>query len=704
MKIQNNDTSRVRNSRENQVKSWRRCLEPKVISRITTFISRFLGFQNSTELILIYRRLVSRKIRYHSASSAVKSMKEYYGFCLRWSAELEIAPLPFHKADSEGFPRILIPFKPYLRSSRIDDRRAVLTILQLYKLFIVETEPPLSSITNPYRGSTQPDWLSEFDQVLEEHFPKSKLDDRIFRFSEEYHISTKNGPNGPALISIPYDREAIRGTRIEQSIIKLCKLYKGDILTQIFEATSERPAFNIYSPTRRLSHSRLRIKYESGGKSRVFAILDWFSQSALIPIHKFLMNWLKTQFQDGTAEHSKAAKACSEWSDGRFGNDLWSFDLTTATDRYPLWLQKRVAVAIFGQEIADCWETIVSQRLFDPPKGRRYVSFMAGQPLGALSSWAIFAVTHHLHIRTAGRICGIESHRDLYYRIIGDDICIARDRAVAQKYISMMEDLNVPFSREKSVLPSQMKSKPVCELAKRLFVNGIEISPLPPDAILELFPYKRQLVELAWDRGYMRAGQIYSVQSILTSQLDYASLTFPVGVRLPLLKDNGEVKFISSIWEDRSNHPPAGISPDWFLWDNVPQEVLSKTVNVFVRKLLEKAIQRAKVDMNDLRSLSRSSKTPPYQGGDWKPEPSAFSPIIYPKICEYVFQELQYACGSTSKVDATESLYNSLAAVHDYISSGPIWYVRDWRSEKQKTRVLYSQLITHVYKETRAYR
>lgn len=682
-------------------KPSRRCLEPKDKKLISDFLLRFLGFHNSREIITHYEELMWSYDKYHTRIYTEKSLKTLYSYALRYAAGLNVEPIPFLKSNKQGYPKKLNFVKKYLDSNDVDSKRAVLTILQLYKLWESKGSFSIRSITEPYKGNLEPEWLSAFDKVLKAEFPPEKVEDRIFRLTEEFHMSTKMGPNGPAIISIPIDREAIRGTKIESAILQLLELYKGSILTEMFQVSDTPPATKPRSRTKRLSHSRLRIKHEPGGKSRVFAIVDWFTQSALLPIHKYLMNWLGSQYQDGTSSHSNAAKAVSEWSDGRFGTNLWSFDLTTATDRYPRFLEKRVMSAVFGPKIADLWETIISKRNFDHPTNRTYVNFATGQPLGALSSWASFAVTHHMHVRTAGEICGIK-HKDLYYRVIGDDICIARDSAVAQQYISMMEDLKVPFSRDKSILPPQMKSDPVCELAKRIFVKGVELSPLPPDAILELSPFKRQLLENAWDRGYTRVDRIYSVQSYLTSLSDYISLTFPVGTGLPLPNYTEALTVVRSCWKDRHQNPPAGINRGWFIWDEVPHELINEVTKQYVVKLLRDTVLKMKRDFQEIVHLERSSNSKSqYQGGDWKPEPWVINSSLLYLVTNQVTNELNCWGNSVDLVFPLEDLYRSLASLHDYIGPKQFWFNTDWRNEKKRTRVLFSRLHKYVYRNIR---
>lgn len=97
--------------------------------------------------------------------------------------------------------------------------------------------------------------------------------------------------------------------------------------------------------------------------------------------------------------------------------------------------------------------------------------------MGALSSWASLALTHHLIVQIAARRSGLEGWFE-EYAILGDDIVIAHED-VAKTYLSLMKFLGVPINMSKSLPDS-----PFCEFAKRLLGPEGDVSPLPPKLIL----------------------------------------------------------------------------------------------------------------------------------------------------------------------------------------------------------------------------
>lgn len=88
-----------------------------------------------------------------------------------------------------------------------------------------------------------------------------------------------------------------------------------------------------------------------------------------------------------------------------------------------------------------------------------YVKYTIGQPMGAYSSFAMLALTHHTIIRYAALQAGIHDFRS--YAVLGDDVVIAND-VVASNYLVVMSDLGVSINMSKSVV-----SKDIAEFAKK---------------------------------------------------------------------------------------------------------------------------------------------------------------------------------------------------------------------------------------------
>jgi hypothetical protein len=663
--------------------------------------SNFLQFTfkstrvDTTNLVGLYHELYRKLVKAEGKLAAVKRLKDLYGIALRHSSGVDYDPLPFTRSNKKGFPRVLNPWRSLLEGSP-DTKRAALSTLQLYKLVEVKGKHDLRSISDPYSGNTSPEWLQSFDEVIKEMFPSPNYPLKIAHSG--FHISGKNGPNGPSMGMMHVDYESIRSTPLEMNIRKLATLTGNDSLTQIMDSIPKHEPVCKRDDKRRPTHSRLRIKYEAGGKARVFCILDFFTQSVLEPLHDKLMEWLGSQIQDGTNDHAHAAEAVRIWS----GTDskLWSFDLTTATDRYPVFLQKRVMVAMFGEEIAELWKEIISDRDFITPSGDSTVRFSVGQPLGALSSWAAFAVTHHAHVRTAAKLSNVESH-DLYYRIIGDDICIRGSTAVAQEYVRMMNDLGVKFSLAKSIIPDQCNQVNAAELAKRVFVNGHEVTPVPPDNVISHMrePFgKRILIETAISRDYGMMQNPYTVQSIMSSEHDWAALTFPVGRTLPPLKG---VKVVLASWEMLDEDLPGSLDPGWIFWSTRPFDLVEEDyffeelLKDFLVQEVESAIRSATESKYSLYELRWALPGAADEVGDWKPSLPSIAPDAYEHVLDGTmekYNELIREIRSNSSRD--RDLYRMIARIHSVVAPDMIFGRKtNFRDDKTKTKAFANRLV-----------
>lgn len=86
-----------------------------------------------------------------------------------------------------------------------------------------------------------------------------------------------------------------------------------------------------------------------------------------------------------------------ESSTGR--KNISSFDLTAATDRWPLILLFELMQYFFDRSFASSVvNSTLATNIFEVPfvrKQNSFLSFVAGQPLGYYGSWALFALSHH---------------------------------------------------------------------------------------------------------------------------------------------------------------------------------------------------------------------------------------------------------------------------------------------------------------------
>lgn len=234
----------------------------------------------------------------------------------------------------------------------------------------------------------------------------------------------------------------------------------------------EKPV-RMFSPIRSLG--KLGMKAEAAGKVRIFAMVDAWTQWVLYAYHKVIFKILEKHPMDGTFNQTAPLSRVKPTS------GLWSLDLTAATDRVPLSLQKKLLAHIFGWEFATSWANLLTKRAYslfriiNHQKVRVDLYYSVGQPMGALSSWASLAIVHHFLVQASAWRTGFPKWK-LYtnYAVLGDDVVIG-DKRVALSYLHIMDSLGVGINTSKSLLSHHGTA---LEFAKRTIFRGIDVSPV----------------------------------------------------------------------------------------------------------------------------------------------------------------------------------------------------------------------------------
>jgi len=280
------------------------------------------------------------------------------------------------------------------------------------------------------------------------------------------------------------------------------------------------------------SLGKLGIKEEAAGKVRVFAMVDAWTQWLLLPVHELYFTILRGLPQDGTFDQLKPLKHAPRWA------GAYSLDLTAATDRLPLGLQKALLSAIVGDfRFAEAWGHLLTDRTYWLANMEHGVfegfKYTVGQPMGALSSWASLAITHHFIIQVAAWRARVVPTGVWFkhYAVLGDDLVVG-DRKVAEEYLRVLKILGVECGLHKSVLSN---GNTVIEFAKRTFYKGVDISPIP------FSEYAAALTSLGAMREFVTKYSLDLVQILKTFGFGYRVLG---GLAKPLGRLNYKVRLI----------------------------------------------------------------------------------------------------------------------------------------------------------------
>jgi len=99
---------------------------------------------------------------------------------------------------------------------------------------------------------------------------------------------------------------------------------------------------------------RLSEKVEAAGKIRVFAITDSITQSVFRPLSDGIFKILDSIECDGTFDQDRPVRHLRDlWTKGLLdGATLYSYDLSAATDRLPIAVQRQVLARLLNQDLA----------------------------------------------------------------------------------------------------------------------------------------------------------------------------------------------------------------------------------------------------------------------------------------------------------------------------------------------------------------
>lgn len=426
--------------------------------------------------IKAYVRSQLRELHTRGVSEFVMLGKKHYNIAVRTAMRQDFEPIPFRKSDKDGFPKVLNPLKKYLLSEDPKQIRAVLTLLRAVYHFELKPKPQVTSITKPSGIVVEElPWFEDFVEFVYETWANPFKIPLPPWSTGDLHVTTKAGPSGLALISAVNDLIALVSDKdLFYNIQKFLMISQQKGLLNYMKVIFRTNQDNSIVPSKTLS--KLAFLPEGGGKTRTIAIADYWSQCALKNLHQGLMRILKRMQTDGTYFQGRLASVMLAKT--LKGGPIYCFDLTTATDRFPVVLQQVAIGALTSDELALYWRKLLCGRGFSVKDSQ--VFYSVGQPMGMLSSWPAFAVTHHAFVEFCAFSVGIYPFRD--YVVLGDDVAIFNTK-VAKQYRNLLESLEVPISKDKSII-SVGGTHSCGEIAKRLFINGKEISPIPPDIIV----------------------------------------------------------------------------------------------------------------------------------------------------------------------------------------------------------------------------
>lgn len=447
----------------------------ELFSRMVAWLDhQFLGVGHTASI----QRLLSKMFRIletRGKPEAIRYVKRVRLELLKVLEDSSSERLQSQERNAIKFPKDLKFLKTVPADKFYPMIRLVLSVLAVFRFLRGDGIPSFKSITDGPAFSEIPqdylDGIIPFLRSLGQNPRYFGVRPKKLNF-KKFKMTVKSGPKGHALwtsyldlLSLPEPlKEAVGvlgGPRLREDMSNYLVFipFVADYLAQYLGKTG-------------VSLRRLSMIRDKEGKTREIAILDYYSQQALRPLHQYLFRILSRIPQDCTFDHGRLLEKLTPDQ----GSSFHSIDLSTATDRFPIELQSAILEVMFGPEYARSWKTVMVGFPFSYKD--MTVSYTRGNPMGAYSSWAAFSLAHHYLVYLACLAARV-SWKRCPYMMLGDDIVIANDR-VASEYLRLLERFDIPFGKEKS-----HSSPYLFEFSKRFVHCGNEISPFPLAGLYE---------------------------------------------------------------------------------------------------------------------------------------------------------------------------------------------------------------------------
>lgn len=423
--------------------------------------------------------------------------------------------------------------------------RLMTSIFNAYKALEGTHDPStLGSVTDkcPQLDSAM---LAEFEVFCKEIFwpkvvgsyvPKSKLQAILnpnFAVTKHHnpYIPTRAGPNARfALFGAHFDAWAWTLETVNWPL-EWAK-HVGDTRTpevfnlciKAFNSESVNALMRVGGKIRQLELSKLELLPEPAGKVRTIAIVDYWTQRLMSPVHDWMMKILSYLPTDGTFNQEESLRTFASRIKIT-GNKVDSIDLKSATDLIPIELYRSLFLGVLSETTVELWITLLTDRSFLVPDSElvtpslrgTHVTYGRGQPMGTLSSWPSMALVHHALELFAAWKTGLDPVFFVDYRILGDDNVTGHE-LVAQKYREVAAALCVPTSEAKTL------SGRLFIFASQIFKDGVNLSPLSLNEELGIKSYSQRLEMAlrATRRGWLDNGlTIARFLRLLLSSKDY---------------------------------------------------------------------------------------------------------------------------------------------------------------------------------------
>jgi hypothetical protein len=198
-------------------------------------------------------------------------------------------------------------------------------------------------------------------------------------------------------------------------------------------------------------YGRITLIQEQGCKARIVCQPSAWLQLAFMPLHNRLAKVCEIMFPKESCVRDQESGVYQAMMLMGQGYPVYSTDLSSATDRFPVDYSLGVLRGLGLQDYAEALQEVVQGRFSVPWLGKgAFLSYHVGQPMGLYSSFPLFHLSNCCLAAACSRKVKdkVSFPNGAYFMVLGDDI-IFSDSKVEACYRQALENLGVQVSESK---------------------------------------------------------------------------------------------------------------------------------------------------------------------------------------------------------------------------------------------------------------
>lgn len=416
----------------------------------------------------------------------------------------------------KNFIQLIVDYFEGTEAMRPKYYQVISTILNIVRMIDGLSEPDVCSITDKAKPIDN-DLLAEFDTYVESILTPHKFDPTSVDLTGYRFNLMKNGPNGKPKIETAYEEAIVLlgDKSIAAPFRRICSELQIEYLySYLRRLYFHAETNNQLSAAQGIKLRKLAKVPDSGFKTRIVAVVDFWTQLVMMPVRDHVQDVTKRLYKatDFRLNQDHGVQAMVDFQNRCLASDMQKehqldikslkfYDISSWTDRFHRDLQLVVMRRLFGPRLAQAWAQLCVYCQWNMQGSDLKIKYGQGQGMGTNGSFDIATLTDHLFINfiidKKSSISGVFPNNACYGKV-GDDLWIYDPDGLIKIYY---DKINLPINLNKSKEYSPVGS--VAEFCARTYLNGYDVSRISPKIISKSrdFRYIPLLLALCASRG-----------------------------------------------------------------------------------------------------------------------------------------------------------------------------------------------------------